>query len=487
MLAAAVRAAADLDDGAVGLRHQVGPIAQRVAEQAAQTARLRHRQTAAFGARAAVHVGHGGRVAEPEARRRQATVEFAHLANRHPAQHQILIDGDTHGAVAVRLRQVAEHAHLLAGEVAQRHGHGGGDVAELLLRPDVRLPPVIELVVGGVQHRHDDRRDAGAVGRHRGDARRDGARRLRVRTRPGWCGFHLWRLDLEQPHRPFAAAPGQRLLVLLDEAVPAELLDHELHAVPLAVLVVAVFLEHDEQRFADAEQLGGRDVVVDGASRLAHQRRAAAGQHGEAALAVRAERRLERQVVDGDRRVVVRAPLERDLELARQRRRQAMTQQEAGDLLRVGGDVEQFVGRRAGKRTGGDVPHRVTARLARRHAGVRQQAHRRFHVVQLDEVQLDVLARRDVTEPARILVGHLGECPELGAGDHPLRDLHAQHRRIVRLALAVGAAQQAEGTPLVGRDLGTLVSLEHDDELVDVGFIGERQPRAAVGIHSLVS
>jgi len=51
-------------------------------------------------------------------------------------------------------------------------------------------------------------------------------------------------------------APGERLLVLLDEPIPPELLDHDFMAVALAVLVVAVFLEHDEQRFAHAEQLG---------------------------------------------------------------------------------------------------------------------------------------------------------------------------------------------------------------------------------------
>ena len=42
--------------------------------------------------------------------------------------------------------------------------------------------------------------------------------------------------------------------------------------------------------------------------------------------------------------------------------------------------------------------------------------------MQLDEVQLDVLARRDVPEAARVLVGHLGERPELRAADDALWD-----------------------------------------------------------------
>ncbi len=70
--------------------------------------------------------------------------------------------------------------------------------------------------------------------------------------------LHFGRVDLQQRHLAFAVAPGERLLVLLDEAVPPELLDHELHAIALPVLVVAVLLEHDQQRFTDAEQLGRR-------------------------------------------------------------------------------------------------------------------------------------------------------------------------------------------------------------------------------------
>ena len=41
------------------------------------------------------------------------------------------------------------------------------------------------------------------------------------------------------------------------------------------------------------------------------------------------------------------------------------------------------------------------------------RAHRRLHVVQLHEVELDVLARRDVAEAARVGVGHVGEGAEL--------------------------------------------------------------------------
>ena len=104
-----------------------------------EAARLRDGEAAALGARAAVDVRHGRRIGEAEARGRQPSIQLAHLADRHPAQHQVLVDGDPHGAVAVGAREIAEHAHLLAGQVTERHRDGGGDVAELLLRAHVRV------------------------------------------------------------------------------------------------------------------------------------------------------------------------------------------------------------------------------------------------------------------------------------------------------------------------------------------------------------
>ena len=67
----------------------------------------------------------------------------------------------------------------------------------------------------------------------------------------------------------------------------------------------------------------------------------------------------------------------------------------------------------AGVRAAGDVAHRVAARLARRQAGVGEQAHRRLDVVQLHEMELDVLPRRDVAEAARVLLADVGERVEL--------------------------------------------------------------------------
>src|SRR6266496_6833095 len=93
-------------------------------------------------------------------------------------------------------------------------------------------------------------------------------------------------------------------------------------------------------------------------------------------------------------------------------------------------------------------------------------------------MELDVLPRRDVAESARVRVAHVGECLELIARQYALRDFHAQHLRIVGLALPVRATHEAKRAPLIWRQLASLVLLERRHELIDVGHTGEREPRA---------
>ena len=62
----------------------------------------------------------------------------------------------------------------------------------------------------------------------------------------------------------------------------------------------------------------------------------------------------------------------------------------------------------------------------------------------------------------------------------PVGKLHANHEDAL-LALAVGAVDEAEGAPLVGRDVAVLEPLEHVDEGVDVLALGETGTAHAVG------
>ena len=77
-------------------------------------------------------------------------------------------------------------------------------------------------------------------------------------------------------------------------------------------------------------------------------------------------------------------------------------------------------------------------------------------VVQRHEVELHVLPRGDVPEPARVTLGDVRERVELCRVEDALRDLDAQHLRVGVLPLTVGAAQQPELPPFVRRDLAAL-------------------------------
>ncbi len=158
-----------------------------------------------------------------------------------------------------------------------------------------------------------------------------------------------------------------------------------------------------------------------------------------------------------------------------------MAQEVARQRLGVRRHVEGFVCRDAAVRAGRDVADGVAAGLARREPGFGQPAHGRLDVVQLQEVELHVLAGGDVAEAARVRGGHVGQRVELLAVQDALRDLDAQHLGVVCLALAVGAAHQPEGAPLVGGDLAALEPVQRAHELVDLRLVREGQPGTAEG------
>ena len=213
-----------------------------------------------------------------------------------------------------------------------------------------------------------------------------------------------------------------------------------------------------------------------------HDGGATARDDPEAARPAGPQLREEAEVVDRGRDVILGASFEGDLELARQRGAEAMSQEEPRQRFGVRGDVEPLGGRDARVGARGDVAHRVAARLARGESGLGEPPHRRLGVVQLDEVKLDVLARGDVAEAPRIALADLRQGRELIARQDALRHLDSQHLRVGRLPLAVRPAHEPEGAPLVRRQLAALVALERRHELVDVGRAGEGQARAPVCI-----
>ena len=133
MAAAAVRAAADLDLQIGRRRDELRMLAQMIAEKLAEPARLRHGELARLGARAARHVGDRPGIGQPHARRRELPIQLGHGVGRHPAEHEVLLGRHANRAIGERRREIAEDAHLLAREIAERNRRVHEEIPALLL------------------------------------------------------------------------------------------------------------------------------------------------------------------------------------------------------------------------------------------------------------------------------------------------------------------------------------------------------------------
>ena len=83
--------------------------------------------------------------------------------------------------------------------------------------------------------------------------------------------------------------------------------------------------------------------------------------------------------------------------------------------------------------------------------------HAGLGILELDEMHLDVLAGRDVSEPARELLAAICDRAQRRGRQDALRDLDAEHLDVI-LALSVHASDQPECAPLFGRQFAALVA-----------------------------
>jgi hypothetical protein len=81
-----------------------------------------------------------------------------------------------------------------------------------------------------------------------------------------------------------------------------------------------------------------------------------------------------------------------------------------------------------------------------------------------------------------VALGDVGERVQLLAVQDALRNLDALHLRVLRLALPVGAAHQAEPAPVFRRNLAALELAERFHEFIDFRRNGKREPRAPGGL-----
>ena len=151
----------------------------------------------------------------------------------------------------------------------------------------------------------------------------------------------------------------------------------------------------------------------------------------------------------------------------------------ARDRLRIGRGVERLQSGCTRVRAGSDVPDGVAAGLARGQARLGEDTQGVVGLREVHEVELDILARRDVAATGGQPLGDVRQRSELRRREDTLGDLDADHHRVALLALAVDAVHQAELFPRVGGDLTALELAEHRYERIQVLLVGEPETGGA--------
>ena len=249
--------------------------------------------------------------------------------------------------------------------------------------------------------------------------------------------------------------------------------DQPLHAGPELVLPVAVVVERAQAGLERGQQVLPGGELLEGLGRVGVGAQAAGHEDPEAGL----DAALGGGPVDGDDADVVEhglaavgdAAREVDLELAGQALGVAVAQEVLEGGLGPRADVEHLEGAGAGQVAADDVADGVAARLPARHPHAGQVAHERRHPLEVDEVELDVLAGGDVAPAPGVGLRDVGHHVELLGLDRPVGHLDAHHLVVAALALAVDAVVQPEDAEAVLVEITRQVQGEHLLELLDVG------------------
>ena len=232
-----------------------------------------------------------------------------------------------------------------------------------------------------------------------------------------------------------------------------------------------MLVEHGHEGLAGPQQLILREEIGERFCGVRVGPEAAADEHAKAAhLApvLISHLRVQANVVNR-RQAAAGAASEADLELARQVLRQRVAQEKISDGAAVGRHVERFALAGARLVAGGDVSHRVAAGLAGGEAVFGQLLHALRHVLQLDEMKLDVLPGGHVQDAVRKFVGEVGQALELTGGEAALGQLGAHHLLVI-LALAVDALLQAKTLEILLVHFAPVQPLDLGGEFLDFPF-----------------
>ena len=207
-----------------------------------------------------------------------------------------------------------------------------------------------------------------------------------------------------------------------------------------------------------------------------HGRQAAADEDREAGLAV-AQHADERDAVDLGGVAAVRAGGDRDLVLARQVGVVRVAVEEPRHLVEDGRHVEELVGGDACDRAARHVAHRVAARTDGRQPDLVEPAKDLGQGCELEIVELDRLARRQLARALAVLERELPHCAQLLGRDPAGGQLDAEHER-PDLRLVVVEAPPLEADEIL---LGCLLVAGGDQR----GQLVEHAERALLTLDAL--
>ena len=356
--------------------------------------------------------------------------------------------------VEVRLHDVGEDQVLLVrdADLAEAVAIGEGRDRVHLARRDVAGRRS-----GALERERDDRVAAAACARGRcarPSARTDGCRRrprggrrcrARTRGRADRTKCAARRAISSPRHRARTVAELLPLgLHLPRELGRRQLLHQDLDPRLVDVVATTVPVVDAEDRIEVVEQLRRRQELADHVTD--HRRASLAAPHDDAEA--RAARliayRLHADVVDEDSGAVVRRSADGDLELARQEREFRIQRRPLADQLRPRTRIDDLVAGDAGERIARDVAHAIARRLDRVHLDLGELGQDLRHVLELRPVELQVLARREVTVAAVVAAGDVREGSQLGRREHAVRNGNPQHRCVLLDVQAVLKTQRPE-------------------------------------------
>src|SRR6266702_403367 len=369
-------------------------------------------------------------------------------------QRQVLLMAHADLAEGIFVGEIGERIHLLGGGITRRRADRlqrdrDDGVALVLVRGHRILAPRLEVGIGrGLPQfvRHVRQLLIGRID----EARADVLDHLVVDLKRGVADM----LPL--------------LLDLAGELLDAELVHQDLDARLVDIVATSVLIVDAQDGLDIAQEIAAMNEVLDGLADEWRTAETAADQNLEAGFALLVLGQTQANIMNLDRGTVVVRRGDRDLELARQEREFRMQRGVLADQLRPDARILDLTGRDAGPLVRSDVAHVVAGGLHRMDADLGEICECVRQFGELDPVELDVLARGEMTVAAVIFARDMGKLPQLVRRQRSVGNRDAEH---VGVQLQIDAVLQAQHLEFVlgqlARETALHLVAEFRDALVD--------------------